>query len=225
MLQNSSSVIFSRLTGFPPSKMSDLPIDSLLQRNNTIHKGRKRRSGMRQSKKETKRVPPTKAGQPLPGRILVAEDNKAIGDLVSKILAFMGYEVALAVNGVEALSLFIERSFDLVLTDLEMPIMDGWGLTYCIKERSPSTPVVLMTGADRESVLREVERGPVDSVLFKPFRVEDLQSTVRGALSFREGEFGSVGMEKGSRYRVESWISHSSASNQRDGSERCGKTR
>jgi CheY-like chemotaxis protein len=225
MIVTQGSGISSHFMGFPPSKMSDLPIDGLLQRNNTIHKGRKRRCGMRECKKATKKAPSTKAGQALPARILVAEDNKAIGDLVSKILDFMGFEVALAVNGVEALSLFIERSFDLVLTDLEMPIMDGWGLTYCIKERSPSTPVVLMTGADRESVLREVERGPVDSVLFKPFRVEDLQSTVRGALSFREGEFGSVGMEKGSRYRVESWISHSSASNQRDGSERCGKTR
>jgi CheY-like chemotaxis protein len=94
----------------------------------------------------------------------------------------------------------LKSSFDLVLTYLEMPMMDSWGLTRCIKERSPGTPVVLMTGADRATVLREVERGPVDSVLFKPFKVEDLQSAVRGALAFREGEFGSVGMEKGSRY-------------------------
>jgi len=142
---------------------------------------------MRGSKKETKKAASSKAEQALPARILVAEDNKAIRVLVSKILDFMGFEVALAVNGVEALSLFVERSFDLVLTDLEMPIMDGWDLTHCIKERSPSTPVVWMTGADREAVLKKAERGPVDSVLFKPFRVEDFQSTVRGALAFREG--------------------------------------
>ena len=142
---------------------------------------------MRQSKKETKRAPPTKAGQPLPGRILVAEDNKVIGDLVSKILDLMGFEVALAGNGVEALSLFIERSFDLVLTDLEMPIMDGWGLTHRIKERSPSTPVVLMTGSDRESVLEKVKSAPIDSVIFKPFLLDDFQSTVQRVLDPRGG--------------------------------------
>jgi CheY-like chemotaxis protein len=143
---------------------------------------------MRETKKETKKAASTKAGQTLSGVSWWPRIIRPFRDLVSRILDFMGFEVALAGNGVEALSLFIERSFDLVLTDLEMPIMDGWGLTYCIKERSPSTPVVLMTGADRESVLREVERGPVDSVLFKPFRVEDLQSTVLGALEPRSGE-------------------------------------
>ena len=143
---------------------------------------------MGETKKEAKNSVATEAGQSISGRILVAEDNEAVQSVVSRILHFMGFEVALACNGVEALSLFIKSSFDLVLTDLEMPMMDGWGLTRCIKERSPGTPVVLMTGADRATVLREVERGPVDSVLFKPFRVEDLQTTVRGALAFREGE-------------------------------------
>ena len=160
---------------------------SLMQRNNTIHTGHKMRCRMGESKKETQKAPSTKAGQALSARILVAEDNKATGDFVSKILDFMGFEVALARNGIEALSLFIERSFDLVLTDLEMPIMDGWGLTHCIKERSPSTPVVLMTGADRESVLEKVKSTSIESVLFKPFSLNDFQSTVQRVLDPRGG--------------------------------------
>jgi len=84
---------------------------------------------------------------------------KSIQDVVSRILDFMGFEVALAGNGVEALSLFLKNPFDLVLTDLEMPIMDGWSLTHCIKERSPNTPVVLMTGGDRETVRKKVGKG------------------------------------------------------------------
>jgi CheY-like chemotaxis protein len=75
-----------------------------------------------------------------------------------------------------------------------MPIMDGWSLTHCIKERSPNTPVVLMTGSDRETVWKKVERGPVDSVIFKPFLLNDFQSTVRGALASTEGEHKSIGM-------------------------------
>ena len=112
---------------------------------------------MEETEKEAKKFLFINAGQAISRRILVAEDNKSIRDVVSMLLDFMGFEVALAGNGVEALSLFLKNSFDLVLTDLEMPIMDGWSLSHCIKERSPNTPVVLMTGADRESVWKKVE--------------------------------------------------------------------
>jgi CheY-like chemotaxis protein len=145
----------------------------------------KRRCGMGETKRKLKNSVAPNAGQSISTRILVAEDNKAIQDVVSRLLDFMGFEVALACNGVEALTVFLDSSFDLVLTDLEMPIMDGWSLTQCIKERSPNTPVVWMTGADREFVLKKVERGPVDSVLFKPFKVEDLARTVQEALASR----------------------------------------
>jgi CheY-like chemotaxis protein len=64
----------------------------------------------------------------------------------------------------------------------------------CSKERSPNTPVVWMTGADRETVREEAERGSVDSVLFKPFLLNDFQRTVQGALASREGEQGGVGV-------------------------------
>jgi len=152
---------------------------------------------MGETEKEMKKSVSSNARQAISKRILVAEDNKSIQNVVSRFLDFMGFEVALAGNGVEALSLFMAKPFDLVLTDLEMPIMDGWSLTHCIKERSPNTPVVLMTGGDRETVWKKVERGPVDSVIFKPFRVEDLQRTVQGALAFREGGHGSVGVGQG----------------------------
>ena len=141
---------------------------------------------MGEAKKETTKSVSSNARQAKSGRILVAEDNQTIKDTVFMLLDFMGFEVALADNGVEALSLFLKDSFDLVLTDLEMPTMDGWSLTHFIKQRSPNTPVVLMTGADRETVLKKVERGPVDSVLFKPFTLEDLEATVQGALELRK---------------------------------------
>jgi len=141
---------------------------------------------MEKTKKETKEPASSIAGQTISRRILVAEDNKSLRDIVSEILDFMGFEVALAANGIEALAAFLDRSFDLVLTDLEMPIMDGWRLTHSIKERSPNTPVVWMTGADRETVLKKMKKEPVASVLFKPFRSKELQNTVTGALAFKE---------------------------------------
>ena len=127
-------------------------------------------------------------------RILVADDNRTIRNAISTFLGFMGFEVALAGNGIEALAAFLESSFDLVLTDLQMPAMDGLSLARHIKERSPSTPVILLTGSDGETVRRKVERAFVDSVIFKPFGLKDLQKTVQGALASRDQEHGSAGV-------------------------------
>ena len=149
---------------------------------------------MGETKKETKKSVSSTAGQAISSRILVAEDDKTIQGVISKFLEFLGFEVALACNGIEALAVFLENSFDLVLTDLQMPAMDGLSLASHIKERSPSTPVILLTGSDRETVRKKVKRGPVDSVIFKPFRLEDLQRTVQGALASRERGHGSVGV-------------------------------
>jgi CheY-like chemotaxis protein len=143
---------------------------------------------MKEIKKEVKNPVSLNAGQTISERILVADDNKAIRDAVSGFLEFIGYEVALAGDGIEALTIFLLNSFDLVLTDLEMPEMDGLSLAGNIKKRSPSTPVILLTGSDRETVRKKVERGPFDSVLFKPFRLEDLQRKVQGALASGERE-------------------------------------
>jgi len=140
---------------------------------------------MKENGKKKKKSKSANAGQAISKRILLADDNKAIRDLVSGFLKFIGYEVAIAINGIEALAVFLASSFDLVLTDLEMPAMDGLSLAGHIKERSPNTPVILLTGADRETVLKKLEKGPVDSVIFKPFMMEDLQRTVQKALASR----------------------------------------
>jgi two-component system response regulator MprA len=141
---------------------------------------------MGEAKKETKKSGFSNTAQAIPRRILVADDNKAIRNAVSKFLEFMGFEVALAGTGIEALAVFLESSFDLVLTDFQMPAMDGLSLARHIKARSPSTPVILITGSDRETVRNKAEGGPVDSVIFKPFRLEDLHRTIQGALVSRK---------------------------------------
>ena len=125
-------------------------------------------------------------------RLLVVEDNKSVQDILSVILRSMGFEVALAKNGFEAFTLFVESSFDVVLTDLQMPIMDGSRLAHLIKEISPQTRVILLTGADMATVQEKVESGLLDSVMFKPFKIDDLQNAVQGAPGLREAEQGGM---------------------------------
>ena len=150
------------------------------------------RCDMGETKKKHKKAFSSYTAQAISKRVLVADDNKAIRDAVTWFIEFMGFEVAPAANGIEALAVFLESSFDLVLTDFQMPAMDGLRLASHIKERSPSTPVILLTGCDRETVWRDAERALVDSVIFKPFRLEDLKRAVQGALALREREHGSV---------------------------------
>ena len=127
-------------------------------------------------------------GQSTKRRVLVVEDNSNIQDILSMILYSMGFEVALAKNGLEGLAVFLDGSFDMVLTDLQMPIMDGSRLARLIKESSPGTPVILLTGADMQTVKERIKDGPVDSVIFKPFNIDDFQKTLQGALELRDAE-------------------------------------
>ena len=149
---------------------------------------------MEWSKKEKENPTRTITAQERSRRILVVDDNRAIRNVISKVLRLMGFDVALAGNGIEALAAFIESSFDLVVTDLQMPTMDGSKLAQFVKERSPNTPVILITGTDGETVWKKVTKGSVDSVIFKPFKLKDFQSAVQGALASGQGEQGSLGV-------------------------------
>jgi CheY-like chemotaxis protein len=149
---------------------------------------------MGETRKKDKKSVSSDTARAIYRRILVADDDKSIQDLVFRSLEILGFEVALAGNGIEALAFFLGSSFDLVLTDLQMPAMDGLSLARHIKERSPSTPVILLTGCDRETVRRKVERAFVDSVIFKPFGLKDLQKTVQGAPASRDQKHGSAGV-------------------------------
>jgi CheY-like chemotaxis protein len=126
--------------------------------------------------------------------ILVVEDNQEVQNVLSRTLNFLVFEVVLADNSVEALAVFIENRFDLVLTDLQMPAMDGSRLAQLVKERSPNTTVILLTGTDGETVRKKVTDGSVDSVIFKPFKVNGFQSAVVGALASGRGEQRSLGV-------------------------------
>jgi CheY-like chemotaxis protein len=143
---------------------------------------------MGQFTKEKKMSLYTNKGQEARARVLVVEDNKSVQSVVSMMLCSMGLEVALADNGLEALSAFHDGSFDLVLTDLQMPMMDGSRLAGFIKELSPNTPIILLTGADAETVSKKAKSESIFSVIFKPFKIVDFEKTVQGALESRRAE-------------------------------------
>ena len=110
--------------------------------------------------------------------ILVVDDNKFLRIAVSKMLSRLGYEVLSADSGENGLSIFLKNKFHIVLSDYEMPGMDGVALACSIKKSSPRTPVVIMTGAGRETVLAR-KTTAVDEVISKPFTLAEIDETIQ----------------------------------------------
>lgn len=112
------------------------------------------------------------------GWILVVEAEERIRYLLLAILSKWGYKVTVAGSGEEGLELFHKEVYNLVLSDLTMFFMDGWALARCIKAISPNTPVCLMTGWGKKEITAKMEGSAVDHVLFKPFKLHELEETV-----------------------------------------------
>ena len=108
--------------------------------------------------------------------ILVVDDHRELRETLALILQDEGYHVTTAGNGRQALAILEENRPDLVLTDLEMPLLDGEGLLQQVRERAPGQAVVVMSG--RGAALRAARTVAADAYLEKPFDVETLLTTL-----------------------------------------------
>jgi CheY-like chemotaxis protein len=147
---------------------------------------------MEQVKNEKKKSVYTNEGQRRRARILMVEDYKNLQSVFSTMLSAMGFEVSHAENGLEALAAVLDGPLDLALVDLQIPIMKCSTLAHFIKEVSPNTPVILLTGVDKETVWKQAKSEAIYSVIFKPFEIVDFEKTVREALEFKRAEFPFV---------------------------------
>ncbi len=119
-------------------------------------------------------------------RVLVVDDERRMRRLLQVMLEQLGLESVPAENGTQALELFQSQGFDLVLTDLRMPDLDGIGLLAAIRERDPDVPVVVLTAHGTiETAIAAMKHGAFDYVL-RPFDVEALEAVIGKALEFRQ---------------------------------------
>jgi two-component system response regulator PilR (NtrC family) len=115
-------------------------------------------------------------------RILVVDDDQNMRDYIEILLTREGYNVSTAPGGKEAIALCKKKKFDLVITDLKMPKIDGIELLKSIKDISPETMVILITGyASGETAVAAMKEGAYD-YLEKNFSVDDIQDAVKDAL-------------------------------------------
>lgn len=110
--------------------------------------------------------------------ILIAEDEKNIGDLLVELLTDGHRDITVVHNGLDAIQLMEQRSFDLLITDLMMPEVDGMEVLHQAKALYPDIQVIIITGyASLETAILAVKEGAYD-YLRKPFRLEELKISV-----------------------------------------------
>jgi DNA-binding NtrC family response regulator len=110
--------------------------------------------------------------------ILVVDDELLIRDLLYDFFTGQGWDISVAEDGERALELIRAKSFDLVLSDIKMPEMDGLALTGHLKQSDPDLPVVLMTGYPSVESAVEALRKKVDDYVIKPFNINQLYKLV-----------------------------------------------
>lgn len=104
--------------------------------------------------------------------VLAVDDDPSILDLMTDILSGEGYRVLAAQNGVEALQVLDSEKPCVVLLDMRMPTMDGWGFASALRDQGRRYPVVVVTAAENARAWAQ-EIG-ADAYLAKPFQLGDL---------------------------------------------------
>jgi DNA-binding NtrC family response regulator len=124
-------------------------------------------------------------------KILVVDDEEGARDLFNTILTDEGYDVSLANGGEEALVLFKSNPFDLVITDIKMPIMDGLQLLQEIRKMGSKTDVIMVTAyGEVESYLKAMSLGAAEYIN-KPIRIKELKQIVHKVLTEQRARSGS----------------------------------
>lgn len=107
-------------------------------------------------------------------KILIVEDDKQMNELVCSYLEGTGYEVTGCFNGLEALQFFQDQSFDLIISDIMMPQMDGFALVEKIRSQNSQIPIIFMSARDDKFSKQLGYKVGVDDYVVKPFDLDEL---------------------------------------------------
>ena len=115
-------------------------------------------------------------------KILIIDDEKSIRNTLKEILAYEGYDVSEAQDGIEGIKLAEKDKFDIILSDIKMPKMDGIEVLEKLQEITPETPVVMISGhGNIETAVEAIRKGAFDYIS-KPLDLNRMLVTIRNAM-------------------------------------------
>jgi|SRR5581483_2260590 len=121
----------------------------------------------------------------MPPTILIIDDETDLADTYARLLKAVGFDCVVAYRMEDAISLFDERKPDIVLSDITLPTGDGFEIARYVRQKSPQTPVILMTGYHSAKAETEAHQ-LANRYLKKPFPNSELISTIK-ALAAQAG--------------------------------------
>ena len=125
--------------------------------------------------------------------LLVVDDEPGVGIVLKEALSRLTDDVVVVESGQAALQVCLSRSFDLVISDMSMPGMDGAELLRRLSKDYPSMRRIILTGyADLDQTLKAINEGKVNRYLNKPFAIEELLEEVSDELRLGERERSEV---------------------------------
>jgi len=116
-------------------------------------------------------------------RVLVAEDNPAVREFIVRSLASVGYAVTAAIDGQQALDMLAGEKFDVLVSDIVMPNVDGIALAMKATRLFPDLRVVMISGYAQERMRAHNLDTLVHKILAKPFSLEEICDAVKNALA------------------------------------------
>jgi DNA-binding response OmpR family regulator len=125
-------------------------------------------------------------------RILVVDDEPEICHLIEELLNMEGYQVDVSFSGIEALQMIKIFNYRLLLTDLEMPEVDGLELARKAKKQHPEIKVIMVTANKTVDIAIQSLRHRIDGYVRKPFNISELRKVVRQTLCTHKIVLGSV---------------------------------
>ena len=124
----------------------------------------------------------------MPKRVLVVDDSASVRQVQKVVLSGAGYEVVEAVDGKDALAKLARQSVHLILTDLNMPNLDGVSLVRAVRRDAARrlTPVVMVTTESQDSKKQEGKAAGATGWIVKPFTPEQLVAVVKKVIGVAE---------------------------------------
>jgi DNA-binding NtrC family response regulator len=121
--------------------------------------------------------------------IIIVEDEKDVRDVMAEMIAMFGYQVTIHSNGAEAWKDIAANKYDLIITDLGLPGLDGGELIMMMRRNGIKIPALIIAGVDSESSGIDLKKIPKCAFIQKPFRIDDLKYQINDLLKDDKKEF------------------------------------
>nr|WP_063906682.1 response regulator [Burkholderia ubonensis] len=132
-----------------------------------------------------------------PLRVLVAEDHPASRALLRDQLDALGYDATIVTNGIEAMRAYFAHPFDVVLTGLGMPELDGFALARFLREQGAKVPVIAMTAHGTDEDYRRCEQAGAAEVVLKPLSIDALDAVLRRQAAYGKAAISNAAHASG----------------------------